>query len=157
MNTMKKNPPLEQCAHFSLLISNLQIAAASPATHACAHTRQRYREKKKKCPGNSSQRLSRGLLQCLEQGMLLCTRGNHAISSVKSQLKHRPFCKACNKPVTSPSSPSPALPPYLPPQAQPPCTAEQLFGKTGELSSEAPVLFMSLGIRATRFTASKWQ
>lgn len=50
MNTMKKNRPLEQWAHFSLLISNLQIAAASPATHACAHTRQRYRAKKKKMP-----------------------------------------------------------------------------------------------------------
>lgn len=75
--------------------------------------------------------------QRLEEGMHLCMWDNRAISSIRSQLKHRPFSERCHKPDTSPIFHFPALPPCPSRLTQAPCTAEQLFQNTGHLSSEA--------------------
>lgn len=90
--------------------------------------------------------------QQLQGGKHLCV-WVHALSAIRSWLKHNLFSESeTSQGLLAPFPfPCPSRP------ARAPCAAEQLFQNTGQLSSEASALFMSLEIRAIRFTASKWQ
>lgn len=75
--------------------------------------------------------------QCLEEGMHLCMWDDHAISSIRSQLKHRPFSERCHKPDTSPIFPFPALPHAPPGWPRLPAQLNNCF-KTQDISGLKP-------------------